>query len=146
MHHTGMKTILRPIATVCVLGATHAFALDLCAMLPKPEAESVVGTIKNVTTMKAQGSLLGECTFEGANGTLSMAARPAAEYEATVRETFDKGKPPEPAQGLAGKAVKSKYGLLYQPAGKPYFLQVIGRRGGVEDMALALEGAKKLRQ
>jgi len=41
--------------------------------------------------------------------------------------------------------VKSKYGLLYLPAGKPYFLQVIGRRGGEDDIALALEGAKKLR-
>ena len=145
MHHAGMKTILRSVAILGALGATHAFALDVCAMLPKPEAESVVGKIRNVTTMKAQGSLLGECTFEGANGTLSMAARPAGEYEATVKETFDNGKPPEPAQGLAGKAVKSKYGLLYQPAGKPYFLQVIGRRGGEDDIALALEGAKKLR-
>ncbi len=141
-----MKTILRSIAILGCLGATHAAALDVCAMLPKPEAESVVGKIRNVTTMKPQGSLLGECTFEGANGTLSMAARPAGEYDATMREAYDEGKPPEPAQGLAGKAVKSKYGLLYLPAGKPYFLQVIARRGDKEDMAMAVEGAKKLKQ
>ena len=141
-----MKTLLRSLGILCALGATHAAALDVCAMLPKAEAESVVGKIKNVTTMKAQGSLLGECTFEGANGTLSMAARPAGEYEATVREASDKTRSPEPAPGLAGKAVKTKYGLLYQPAGKPYFLQVIARRGDNEDMAMALEGAKRLRQ
>jgi hypothetical protein len=142
-----MKTVLRTIAAAIALAtATQAAALDVCAMLPRADAEAVVGTIRNVTTMKPQGSLLGECTFEGAKGTLSMAARPASEYEPTLKLAADKDRPPEAAQGLGGKAVKSKYGLLYQPAGKPYFLQVIARRGGDEDMAMALEGAKKLRQ
>lgn len=144
---TPMKNSLLLLAAVAAAaGAAHAAPVDVCAMLPQPEAQAVVGKIRNVTSMKAQGSLLGECTFEGAQASLSMAARPAAEYEATVAAASDKGKAPEPAQGLAGKAVKSKYGLLYQPSGKPYFLQMIGRRGDNEDMAIALEGAKKLKQ
>ena len=142
-----MKIRLRILALVAAAsGAAHAAPIDVCAMLPQAEAQSLVGKIRNVTSMKPQASLLGECTFEGANATLSMAARPAAEYESTIAAASDKGKAPEAAQGLAGKAVKSKYGLLYQPAGKPYFLQVIGRRGDNEDMALAVDAAKRLRQ
>ena len=127
----------------CLAAAAHAAPVDVCALLPQAEAQSVVGKIRNVTTMKPQASLLGECTFDGANGTLSMAARPAGEYEATVKEAA----PAEAVQGLAGKAVKTRFGLLYQPAGKSYFLQVIARRAGKDDMdmALALDGARKLK-
>lgn len=136
-----MRIACAAFALACLATLAHAAPVDVCAMLPQAEAQAVVGKIKNVTTMKPQGSLLGECTFEGANGTLSMAARPAGEYEPTVREAS----PSEPVQGLAGKAVKSKYGLLYQPSGKPYFLQVIARRGDKEDTAMAFEGAKRLK-
>ena len=141
-----MKNVLRGLAPFAVVAVAHAAPVDVCAMLPEAEAQSVLGKIRNVTSMKPQGSLLGECSFEGANASLSIAARPAAEYEPTIAAAFDKGKAPEAAAGLPGKAVKSKYGLLYQPAGKPYFLQVIGRRGDGADMAIALEGAKRLRQ
>ena len=143
-----MKPLTRFLAVAACVGvpAAHAATVDVCAMLLPPDAEAIVGKISNVTSIKPQGSLLGECTFEGAKGSFSVAARPAQEYDETVKAAADRAKPPEPAPGLAGKAVKSKYGLLYQPSGKPYFLQVIARRGDTEDLAMAIEGAKKLKQ
>ena len=144
---TPTKNVPLALAILAVAAANaNAAPVDVCAMLPGPDAESLVGKLRNVTSMKPQGSLLGECSFEGANATLSIAARPSAEYEATIAEVSVKGKAPDAAQGLAGRAIKSKYGLLYQPAGKSYFLQMIGRRGGNEDVTLAIEAAKKLRQ
>ncbi len=143
-----MKPIDRFLAVAACIGvpAAHAAPVDVCAMLPRAEAEAIVGKIANVTSIRPQGSLLGECTFEGAKGSFSVAARPAQEFDETLKAAADRTKPPEPAQGLAGKAVKSKYGLLFQPSGKPYFLQVIARKGEAEDMTMAIEGAKKLKQ
>jgi hypothetical protein len=143
-----MKPILRLVAITAALGVpfAHAAPVDVCAMLQVSEAEALVGKISKVTTIKPQGSLLGECTFEGAKGTFSAAARPAGEFDETLKAAADRIKPPEPVPGFAGKAVKSKFGLLFQPSGKPYFLQVIARKGDAEDMAMAIEGAKKLKQ
>src|SRR2546423_5341425 len=143
-----MKPIPRFLAAAAcaAIPAANAAPLDVCAMLAQADAQAIVGKIKNVTTIKPQAGLLGECTFEGTNATLSIAARPAQQYQETVQAAGERNKPLEAAQGLAGKAVKSKYGLLYQPTGKPYFLQVIGRHGDTPDIALAIEGAKRLKQ
>jgi hypothetical protein len=140
-----MKKIPLLLATSLAMAA-QAAPVEVCVMLPKADAEALLGKLVNVTSIKPQGSLLGECTYEGAKASLSVAARPAQEYDATIGAAADKAQPPVPVPGLAGKAMSTKYGLLYQPAGKPYFLQVIGRKGDTGDMALAIEGAKKLRQ
>jgi len=141
-----MKSTHYCLAAACfAVAAAQAAPVEVCPMLPKADAEALLGKLVNVTTIKPQGSLLGECTYEGAKGSLSIAARPAQEYDATVGAAADKARPPTPVPGLAGKAVASKYGLLYQPTGKPFFLQVIGRKGDTEDVAVAIEGAKKLR-
>src|SRR2546421_271393 len=107
-----MKPIVRflVVAASIAVPAAHAAPVDVCGMLSKADAEAVVGKIVNVTSIKPQGSLLGECTFEGAKGSFSAAARPAQDFEDTLKAAADRTKPPEPAQGLAGKAVKSKYG------------------------------------
>src|SRR3954465_8384453 len=128
-----MKSIVCLVTAAAFAAAAHAAPVDVCVMLPKADAEALLGKLVNVTSIKPQGSLLGECTYEGAKGTLSVAARPAQEYDATLGAAADKARPPSPVAGLTGKAMASKYGLLYQPTAKPYFLQVIGRRGDTED-------------
>jgi hypothetical protein len=125
-----------------------AAAVDTCAFVSKDDVEKVLGSklMADPDKQAATGSMLGGCSWmtdKGVIGTVS--ARPAAEYDGTVGMDKD-------AKDLAGvgeRAKMTKYGALVQPAGKPYFMQVMVMANGGNDEAkttelskLAVAGAK----
>ncbi len=104
--------------------------VDVCALLSKEEAEAVVGKLSTDPTAKpSQGSLLGECDYMAASGTfLMVSARPATEFDATVKYTAKRGATEE-IPGLGQKAYLTEAGVMVQPAGKPYFVVVFAAGG-----------------
>jgi hypothetical protein len=120
--------------------------VDICGKIAKADIEAAFGAVEGEPKAEPpQGSLLGSCAwgFEGGAGNVS--ARPAREYDATVR-SMDDGKE---VAGIGEKTVIGKYGALVKLAGKPYMLQVmVMTRAGKLDPAktetLAKLAAEKL--
>jgi len=126
--------------------APAAAPVDTCAMLPKAEAEAVLGAlISGPETAAAQGSLLGQCTYMGDKGLLMVSARPAPEFKDTVAYSEKKGGSGKPVPGLAGEARLTQHGVMIQPPGKPYFVVVFVAGGSGFDEATTLAAAGKLK-
>lgn len=122
--------------------------VDACAFASKDDVEKLLGgkLMADPEKQAAAGSMLGGCTWMSDKGVIgTVSARPAGEYDSTAGMDKD-------AKDLAGvgdKAKMTKYGALVQPAGKPYFMQVMVMDGGKLDEAkttelskLAVAGAK----
>ena len=135
-------------ALACAAACAHAQGaapVDTCKLLSKPDAEALVGALSAQPEAEAaQGSLLGMCTWAGAKGRFSVAARPAAEFDDTIRSLQRRKKQADAVPGLGAKAYQTRSGLMVQPQGKPYFLQVLAFKGAKRDAGLAVEGARKL--
>ncbi|MFA5940139.1 MAG: hypothetical protein WC809_12350 [Sinimarinibacterium sp.] len=102
----------------------NAAPVDVCALLGAEVAASVLGPLSGAPTAKpAQGSLLGECDYSGTNGLAMVSARPAAEYDDTVRYASRRGGT-RSLSGLAGPATLTPSGLMLQPQGQRYFVVI----------------------
>lgn len=126
--------------------APAAAPVDACALLPKAEAEAVLGALMSgPEAALAQGSLLGQCTYMGDKGLLMVSARPAHEFRPTVDYSSKEGGA-RPIDGLAGDATLTRHGVMIQPPGKPYFVVVFvaGASGADEATTLAAAGRLKL--
>jgi hypothetical protein len=120
--------------------------VDVCAMVSREDAEAVLGKLmKEPETQAAQGSMLGGCNYMSESGTFMMvSARPAGEFDGTVKYTEKKG-PYTEVPGLGEKAYDTTAGVMVQPAGKPYFVVVFAAGGSGAQGSKALELAKKLK-
>ena len=119
--------------------APSAATVDVCALLAESDAVAVLGALSKAPLANApQGSLLGECEYAGAKGSGSVSAHPADELEGTI-EYMGKKKPVQKLSGLGQVAYATDYGVMVQPAGKPYFLSVfiVGDNGPALTEALA---------
>lgn len=96
--------------------------LDVCSWYTTDDAAAVLGKpVPKAVAGKAQGSLLGKCDFSTGEGSaISISARPADEYQGSV-DAVDGTK----VANLGSGAAFSDSGLLVQPAGKDYFIQII---------------------
>lgn len=121
-------------------------SVDICAKLTKADIESVVGkATAEPEATPPQGSLLGMCNWMTDAGMASVSARPAGEYDATVRAVKDV----KDVAGVGEKAVTSKVGVLVKLADKPFMLQVMvmstkGQLDPAKTEALAKLAAEKL--
>lgn len=124
----------------------NAASVDTCALIARADVEAVVGPLaQDPKADQPQGSLLGGCDFMTADYTsVSVSARPAREFDATVKYAGEKAAL-QPVAGLGEKAFQTRYGLMIQPAGKPYFLTVVVLSGGAMNAALSLDIARKLK-
>ncbi len=113
-------------------------AVDVCSFASRDLVEGVVGKLsEDPKPTPPQGSLLGGCDYSFEGGMLSISARPASEYDATVKAYAGAD-----VAGVGEKAHASeKAGLFVQPAGKQYFLHILGGGAGIDD-AKKLEVAK----
>lgn len=120
--------------------------VDTCAMLSKADAEAMLGTLSAEPTADTpQGSLLGGCKYFGKKAYAAISARPASEYEDTVKFSTDEKQPGKQVAGLGTAASTTKYGLMIKLEGKPYFLTVSAGSMGKTDDALAETVARKLK-
>lgn len=116
-----------------------AGAVDVCALLAESDAIAVLGKLsKPPQAQAARGSLLGECEYFGDKGSGTVTAHPADELAGTV-EYMGKSKPVRTLPALGAAAYATDYGVMVQPAGKPYFLSVfiVGDDGPALTEALA---------
>lgn len=119
--------------------------VDACALLPAAAAEALVGKpIEGPRATPPQGAMLGMCDWNGPNGSINLSARPAREFDETVKYASRK-QAATPVDVPGAKALRTRYGLFVQPAGKPYFLQVLATRFPRPDPAFSVEVAKALK-
>ena len=104
-------------------------AIDVCGFAPRADVETAIGKLtKDPEPAKRQGSLLGQCTYTAGDVVAMVMARPASEYDGTVKY----GKPTTAISGLGEEATHTeKAGVHVKLAGKRYFL-----------VAFAIDGAK----
>ena len=104
-------------------------AIDVCGFAPKADVEAAIGKLdKDPEPAKRQGSLLGQCTYSAGDVTAMVMARPAREYDGTVKYS----KPTTAISGLGEEATHTeKAGVHVKLAGKSYFL-----------VAFVIDGAK----
>ena len=123
-----------------------AKTVDTCAMLSKADAESVIGALTaDPQVGPARGSLLGQCTYPAGRGdSITISAHPADEFDGTVGYS-SKSNSAQPVADLGGKAFQTPYGLMIQPAGKPYFIAVLVMKSLNIDSAAGVAVAKKLK-
>ena len=117
-----------------------AGGIDVCSLVTKEQVESVLGPLTaDPAPQAAQGSLLGGCDYAFEGGMASVSARPAREFDGTVKASGE-------ATELAGVGERafttSKAGVLAQPAGTSYFLHIFAMSGTGMDHAKAAELAK----
>jgi hypothetical protein len=118
--------------------------VDVCKLMTTAEAGEVLGTTIDVATPDTpQGSLLGGCKYLSMRGILTVSARPAGEFDATLR-SMRNATPVE-----AGAGVKAHYsdrlGLIVSQGAKPYFLHiVIAGTPGPNTSERFLSAAKKI--
>lgn len=117
-----------------------ASGIDVCSLVTREQVEGVLGPLTADPAPQApQGSLLGGCDYAFEGGMASVSARPAREFDGTVKASGE-------ATELAGVGEKafttSKAGVLAQPAGTSYFLHVFAMSGTGMDHAKAAELAK----
>jgi hypothetical protein len=121
--------------------APSTAAVDTCAFVAKEDVEKLLGgkLMADPDKQEATGSMLGGCSWMSDKGEIAtVSARPAGEFDGTVGMDKD-------AKDLAGvgeKAKMTKYGALVQPAGKPYFMQVMVMANGGNDEAKTADLAK----
>lgn len=120
--------------------------VDVCAMLPKEDAEAVLGPLlMGPKSGKPQGSLLGECTFMSKKNVVAMvSARPAGEFADTVKLS-SKNAPAKAVAALGSEASSTQYGLMIKLADKPYFITVLAGPMGKMDHDTSLAVGKKLK-
>jgi len=107
--------------------------VDICGTITKEDIEGAVGKLKaEPDAMPPQGSLLGMCTWMTDAGVASVSARPANEYDATVRAY---SKDSKDVAGIGEKTVATSVGYLIKVADKPYMLVVSVTAGGKPDPA-----------
>src|SRR5690606_34226084 len=120
--------------------------VDICGKIAKADIEAALGAVDGEPTAEPpQGSLLGACGWTTEGGLASVSARPAGEYDATVRSMKDGND----VAGIGEKTVVGKHGALVKLAGKPYTLQVMvmdttGKLDPAKTETLAKVAAEKL--
>lgn len=118
-----------------------------CALLPEATVVAAIGKLaKPPQPKKPNGSLLGGCEYRSAKASVSITAHPSGELEGTVGSDLKDGKA-RPIAGLGEKAYQTEFGVLFQPAGKPYFLAVyvLSLQKFAYDAALSEALARKLK-
>lgn len=119
--------------------------VDTCAMLDAAAAAQSLGSLlKDPEAQAPQGSLLGGCNYLGDKGMVMLTARPAAEFQATVDYAARRGGA-KAVTVAGGDARQTPVGLMFQPAGKAYFLVVYPLVSGKFDEAVALQLATQLK-
>jgi hypothetical protein len=118
--------------------AASTEAVDVCAILTKQQVEEATKAKVTGEPMKdaATGSYLGGCKWMTDKGTVSVSARPIAEYDATAAGGTD-----VPGVGAAAKMTKS--GMMMKLEGKPYFLHVMTMKGSKIDEGQTKEVAMR---
>jgi len=98
-------------------------AVDTCALLTKDQIKTVIGEDPKdpKVDIEPAGSNLGQCSWMSASFMVQVLARPAGEFDGTVRDLKDAKEIP----GVGEKAVLTGAQLLVKVAGKPYFLGVV---------------------
>ncbi|MEV8516799.1 DUF3558 family protein [Dactylosporangium sp. NPDC051484] len=112
-----------PTAAQAGGGPAAAAPVDTCALFTPADAATVLGKPGlEPTPQKAEGSLLGGCTYTRTDGaSVNITARPAREWDSTKKSYNG-----TPVSGVGKDAVwADKVGLLVLPEGKPYFLHVL---------------------
>jgi hypothetical protein len=120
--------------------------VDTCAMLPEAEIVAAIGKLtKPVQARAPNGSLLGSCEYHSARANVSITAHPSDELDGTVASDVKAGKAKAIA-ALGEKAFQTEYGVMFQPAGKPYFVAVyaLSLEKFAYDAALSEALARKL--
>lgn len=97
--------------------------VDVCAQMAKDKVEAIVGKVtREPQSLQPQDSLLGQCTWSLESGFAMVSARPASEYEGTVKYAGD-------TKEVAGVGEKAAFapqtGFLVKVPGKQFLLQVI---------------------
>ena len=96
--------------------------IDVCGWYSTDAASKVLGEpVAEAVAGEPSGSLLGQCRYSGDGGAvITISARPADEYEASAAAVAGTD-----VQGLGKAAVFSDSGMLVQPDGTDYFIQII---------------------
>jgi hypothetical protein len=119
--------------------------VDACAMLDRAAAAALVGAlVKEPEADTPRGSLLGGCKYQGAQALLTLSAHPAGEYQGTLDYTGKNGSA-KPVAGLGAQAAMTPYGLMIQPAAKPYFVVVYVMKNFKFDETAALAAGHQLK-
>src|SRR5438874_1180424 len=105
-------------------------AVDTCAMLTEAEAVTLLGKLAQPPrVVHPDRYQLGGCIFTGLKFAAKVTALPPGKLDDTVRgDTTAKA-----IAGLGQKAFQTQYGVIFQPAGKPYCLLVFAAHVAVYD-------------
>jgi hypothetical protein len=119
-----------------------AKATDFCALLTAAEAGETLGAAVSETKPETpQGSLLGGCKYGSSSGVVTLMARPAREFDASVKAYKDlKTLDGTGANGFFSPTV----GMLLSQPGKPYFIHVMIAGPGPKTSERFLAIAKKI--
>jgi hypothetical protein len=144
------STLLAPsmlAAAFClpIAAPAQAGAVDTCAMLPEATVVASTGKLtKPPAPQPAVGSQLGGCQYESVKATVAFTAYPADQLNSTVRRDLKKGRA-KAISGLGEKAYQTEYGVMFQPAGKPWFLVVFAMKGTDYDAAMSEQLARQIK-
>jgi hypothetical protein len=96
-------------------GDTNGEPVDVCGLLSPAEVSEIVGTEFTSEPAAATGSLLGQCDYTATDftaasvGIISVSARPASEYDATVEVAEG-----QPVEGFDVDANDTAAGLMLE--------------------------------
>lgn len=98
-------------------------AVNTCAFLTKDQIKTVIGEDPKdpKVDIEPAGSELGQCSWTSSSFMVQVHARPASEFDGTVRDIKDGKEIP----GVGEKAVMTGAQILVKVPSKPYFLQVM---------------------
>lgn len=143
-----------PAATAPVAVATKAPAppaakvpVDGCELLPLAEVAAIIGPISASGVKKGEGPMNANCAYvtDDKSGRLTATVMPSDYLRSSLEQLDQQGKPAKPLSGVGEKAFETIWGVMIQPAGKPYYLVLHVSKEGKDGKALGVELAKKLK-
>ena len=121
-------------------GDTSGDGIDVCSFLTGAEVSEAVGSeFPDGVAAEAQGSLLGQCDYAATDvlnspvGIVSVSARPAGEYDASVEVANG-----EPVDGFDVDANLTDAGLMLRFDDFMIVVFAVGTQGGDDDVAVAV--------
>ena len=122
-------------------GSTNGEPVDVCALITAADISEALGSeFGEGEPQPSQGSLLGQCDFSAADVTtaevvlVSISARPAGEYDATVAASGN----PTPVDGFSGDANQTDAGLMLSYEDFMIHVLAVGASGLDPDAAVSV--------
>lgn len=140
------RAAMLAIATAAVaFGARADEGMNVCKLVTRSEVESLIGRLHEERQGKPYARLLGQCDFDGERGRLTIMVRPIDEFEETLAFARKDGRVVR-MEGVPGHAYHTRYGMMLQPPGRTYFVQVMAHDRRMADTdEVALNIARRLR-